>query len=70
MSQIQCDRCHEWVDGEVHENFSCGVYVTSGEGYWSRFANPGEDIVCDNCMWADPRYIALYGPRPPAAILP
>lgn len=27
----------------------------------SSFANLGERIVCDECMWADERYIAVYG---------
>lgn len=37
---------------------TAGYYVAAA---WSAFTNPGELYVCESCMWADPRYIAVYG---------
>jgi hypothetical protein len=55
---VHCDRCKKEVEGFIDEagGMSAGVYVD-----WMDFFNPGEHIVCDACMWADPRYIAIYG---------
>jgi hypothetical protein len=52
---INCDRCHEDVDGYVNtpgSTMSAGYYVG-----WSKFMDAGENIICDSCMWSDPRYI-------------
>ena len=57
---IHCDRCDKLVEGGVEETFSYGVYFVAGT-QWEKFANPNEQIVCDACMWADPRYIQVYG---------
>jgi hypothetical protein len=56
---INCDRCHEDVDGYVNtpgSTMSAGYYVG-----WSKFMDAGENIICDSCMWSDPRYIKVYG---------
>jgi hypothetical protein len=61
--EIRCDRCKQIIDGAVVESrFSSGVYVIPT--MWEDFANPGEQFVCDACMWADPRYVAVYGKNP------
>lgn len=54
------------MDPKVGE-FTCGYYNVRRGTYWHKFANEGELQVCDNCMWDDPRYIAVYGvvPRTP-----
>lgn len=58
MPSIRCDRCRKDVEGFIDEasGMSGGVYVA-----WTEFTNPGEHIICDHCMWSDPRYIAVYG---------
>jgi hypothetical protein len=60
---IICDRCGDLIDGFRGEHATAGFYDTTGDSWWSKFSNPGEQNVCDACMWADPRYIAEYGPR-------
>ncbi len=61
---VTCDRCGKTVEGLRTENATGGFYDTSA-GYWAMLANPGESVVCDPCMWADPRYIEHYGRRAP-----
>jgi hypothetical protein len=62
---IKCDRCKHIKEGSVWADGSgsAGCYVVGGDDshYWSRYANPGEHLVCDQCMWSDPRYIKVYG---------
>lgn len=39
--------------------------MTAGYYYgWLEFMNPGEMIVCDSCMWQDPRFKIAYGEVP------
>lgn len=60
-ARVVCSRCREKVaDARPPEHgFTIGYYIL--EGYWSQFANIGEEILCDRCMWADDRYIKIYG---------
>lgn len=37
-----------------------GYYLAKG---WLEFSNPGEEYICDDCMFKDPRYVAVYGLR-------
>jgi len=37
-----------------------GYYLATG---WPDFSNPGEEYICDECMFKDARYIAIYGVR-------
>jgi hypothetical protein len=58
---IVCDRCHiPILDAQPPngDNFTAGYYTRAG---WERFMDPGEQNVCDRCMWADPRYIEIHG---------
>lgn len=65
---VVCDRCGKTVHG-IHIEPSerdpiggtSGYYNTAPLSPWANFANPGENILCDDCMFADPRYIAVYG---------
>jgi hypothetical protein len=64
---VVCDRCKATVEGLRTMRFTGGFYEVQADlrtldiTSWSRYANPGEKIVCDACMHADPRYIAVYG---------
>lgn len=55
-----CDRCHEAFEGFEDEGGTGGFYYVN-KGVWASFANPFETVVCDKCMWDDPRYIAVFG---------
>jgi hypothetical protein len=57
-----CCRCQKLVENEVHVmgGMTAGYYDVRGNA-WEQFSNPGEDFICDACMWSDPRYIAVYG---------
>lgn len=55
-----CDRCHRKIEGDEDLNFTSGFYYVHS-GYWSRFADPYETVICDPCMFCDPRYIEVYG---------
>lgn len=62
-----CDRCRQPIKdfspprATEEGQWTSGYYVVTG--YWQRYANLGEETVCDNCMFTDPRYIAIYGRR-------
>ena len=61
-----CDRCGKTIEGmhvpadETGRGFTAGYYDCSGSP-WAEFVEEDEMIVCDACMWAEPRYIAVYG---------
>lgn len=68
---VTCDRCKQQIDG-IREpadpatgfvGATGGFYETGNPEGWGKYADPGERIVCDACMHADPRYIAVYGDR-------
>lgn len=61
---IVCDRCKQEVKGLRTESCTAGFYDTKPGGCWRKYANPDEEVVCDECMWQDPRYVADYGGRP------
>jgi hypothetical protein len=54
-----CDRCKAEIKDfrqPVPGGMTAGYYYR-----WFDFMDPGEEIVCDACMWVDPRYIATFG---------
>jgi hypothetical protein len=57
---VDCSRCGKIIDSPPPEpsEMTAGYYIAAGH---QQFANPGEVYVCDACMWADPRYIAVHG---------
>lgn len=70
---VICDRCGKTVKGIIVPGIATsGFYDTTGS--WAKYADPHEKIVCDACMWSDPRYQADYGthsanqPAPPEPI--
>ena len=62
---VECSRCHKTVDGVEFEAAPGVPGGTAGfyrlDAYWGKFADEGETILCDSCMWHDPRYQAVYG---------
>jgi hypothetical protein len=66
---VVCDRCGKTVEGlhtdaDTENNIpggTSGYYTVDLPSAWVLYANLGEKIVCDECMWSDPRYIADYG---------
>lgn len=63
---IICDRCGATVEG-IRSSFEYEgrIINTTGGFYdltlgWERFAKPGEKVICDKCMWADPEYGKEY----------
>jgi hypothetical protein len=61
--QVICNRCHSNIPGSKLPDggMTAGCYVVTGTGGWAEYAKPGEQFVCDGCMWADPAYQAVYG---------
>lgn len=60
--RLWCSRCRQEIKNArppLGEGMTAGYYVV--DDYWQRFCNMGERYVCDACMWADERYIAVYG---------
>lgn len=63
--EIVCDRCEKTVNGIVIEasagipKVTGGFYDVTGTG-WNEFAREGEQMVCDSCMWCDPKYVERY----------
>lgn len=72
MSDITviCDRCGKTIEG-IYIPADNGKGTTGGTGgyydtssqLWGQYANPNENIICDECMWKEPRYIAVYGEK-------
>lgn len=60
---VHCDRCKKKIEGEWIDGYTCGFYDVAPPSSWAKYSNPYETVVCDECMWADPRYIADYGAR-------
>ena len=55
-----CSRCEKKVDDvDVTEGMTAGYYDVRNCS-WSQFADTNEDFICDECMWKDPRYKAVY----------
>lgn len=67
----KCDRCSQWIRGieiEATNDYpggTGGFYYVGPAYYWTRYSNPGETVVCDNCMHKDERYIREYPYIPP-----
>lgn len=58
--EVVCDRCKKVIKGERSPWFTSGYYSIERPGYWADFVFPWENIVCDECMFADPRYRKVY----------
>lgn len=60
LTKVKCDRCSAEIEGHDEPSFTSGFYRIE-KGRWEKYANLGEKIVCDDCMWKNPKYIADYG---------
>jgi len=70
---MSCDRCHNDFEGfkakggpELKDMITAGYYDLSGDDKidysWAKFRqHPDEKVVCDECMFKDPKYIEIYG---------
>ena len=58
--EFTCDRCGETKQGMLLPEGTAGFYPTDKELGWAKYANEGEEIVCDACMQSDERYLADY----------
>jgi hypothetical protein len=58
VTVVRCDRCKKLVDAPPpsSNDATCGYYHG-----WRELMDAGEHDVCDACMWADPRYIHIFG---------
>jgi hypothetical protein len=70
-----CSRCNVSIEVETDpdEIFTRGYYdvrPTDSPAGWDKFANPGETILCDACMWRDPRYIEVFGDMNARSVTP
>lgn len=56
----KCSRCDQPIADfkPPADGFTAGYYVAAA---WPKYANAGEVLICDKCMWADPVYILDYG---------
>lgn len=62
---VECDRCHHKIEGQRDPQFTAGFYDAAA---WSKYANIGESVICDRCMWNDARYQADYGTSSAASL--
>jgi hypothetical protein len=62
VGEVTCSRCHTVLPGSKLPDggMTAGYYDVRGTNGWADYANPGEQYLCDTCMWADPRYIRDY----------
>jgi hypothetical protein len=58
---VLCDRCKELIKGQKTATFTSGFYLVGPGHGWNRYSFPGEEYLCDKCMWTDPRYVTDYG---------
>lgn len=61
---ITCNRCGQEVNGSKSENFTAGYYEVWEGSCWHKYAQLGEKVICDSCMWKDAKYIEDYGVIP------
>jgi hypothetical protein len=57
-----CDRCKVYKPGLLDLD-DHGQLIGTGGVYvgWPDFMSGSENLICDDCMFADPRYIVRYG---------
>lgn len=58
--KVTCSRCKKEIEGIESHEFTGGFYRVD-EGYWKKYANFDENILCDDCMQVDVRYVKDYG---------
>jgi hypothetical protein len=63
--RVKCDRCKRIIDGIEDDYCTGGFYRITPGTYWARFADQGEEVICQDCMLQDERFIAVYGKKGP-----
>jgi hypothetical protein len=63
---VQCSRCEKRMEAFTDGGMTCGYYLAAAAP-WKKYANVGDVVICDRCMWNDPLYIDDYGVTPPGA---
>lgn len=60
---VQCARCKKHIDSEFdpRDSICAGFYWIGPGSMWNEFAKPGEEFICDECLWTSPEYIAKFG---------
>jgi hypothetical protein len=58
--RVRCSRCGWDVDGLCDEMATAGYYRVN-VGPWEKYGRPGEEFLCDACMWSDHQYCHDYG---------
>jgi NTP pyrophosphatase (non-canonical NTP hydrolase) len=62
LKKIKCDRCGKEVEGIDAPGIATGgFYQLTGTCWQELRLNGDENVICDECMFADPKYIAIYG---------
>jgi hypothetical protein len=61
VDTVECSECHAFVAKSPEGALTAGYYEISGESGWAEFAKPGQEILCDKCMWATEGYQRVYG---------
>ena len=56
-----CSRCGKAVNGLEEPGVGTGGFYRVATGVWSKYAQPGESILCDECMGVGPIYRVDYG---------
>src|ERR1700688_3395034 len=51
IEYVFCARCPAKFP-KTDSSTTAGYYDCSGDSFWANFVNPGEDIICDECMHA------------------
>lgn len=60
--EVKCDRCGRMIRGFRDPQATISFYdVTTN--HWKALGRPGEQVICDLCMWTDPLYITRHGRR-------
>ena len=59
--RVQCNRCHDVIDGIQDDDTTGGFYIVALNSFWNKYARPNETVVCDPCMHADPDYVRDFG---------
>ena len=60
VEYVFCARCDKKFP-KSDSPISAGYYDCSGDSYLANFVNPGEEIICDECMRRTESYQKIYG---------
>ena len=55
---VICDRCKKKVHGIESPGTTGGFYRRAA---WFMYMEDGENIICDECMFANPEYTKIHG---------